>query len=79
MGKTKLKSRNATRPFWSSWTRSKNWQPVRIVRSPKRNDKYDALMREDNRPHIEIQGMLDEHQLSVPRDEDQESEAAANC
>ena len=32
------------------------------------NDKYDALMREDNRLHIEIQGMLDEHQLSQFRE-----------
>ena len=30
--------------------------------------KYDSLMREDNRLHIEIQG-------SVPRDEDQEPAA----
>lgn len=30
--------------------------------------KYDALMREDNRLHIEIQGMLDEHQLSQFRE-----------
>ena len=32
------------------------------------NDKYDALMREDNRLHIEIQGMLDEQQLSQFRE-----------
>lgn len=30
--------------------------------------KYDALMREDNRLHIEIQGMLDEHQLAQFRE-----------
>ena len=30
--------------------------------------KYDSLMREDNRLHIEIQGMLDEHQLSQFRE-----------
>jgi hypothetical protein len=30
--------------------------------------KYDALMREDNRLHIEIQGMLDEHQLNQFRE-----------
>lgn len=30
--------------------------------------KYDALMREDNRLHIEIQGMLDEKQLSQFRE-----------
>ena len=30
--------------------------------------KYDQLMREDNRLHIEIQGMLDEHQLSQFRE-----------
>ena len=27
------------------------------------NRKYDALVREDNRLHIEIQGLLDENQL----------------
>jgi uncharacterized protein YjaZ len=32
------------------------------------NDKYDALMREDNRLHIEIQGMLDEHQMAQFRE-----------
>ena len=31
-------------------------------------NKYDALMREDNRLHIEIQGMLDEHQLAQFRE-----------
>ena len=30
--------------------------------------KYDALMREDNRLHIEIQGMLDEQQLAQFRE-----------
>ena len=30
--------------------------------------KYDALMREDNRLHIEIQGMLDEKQLAQFRE-----------
>ena len=30
--------------------------------------KYDALIREDNRLHIEIQGMLDEHQLAQFRE-----------
>ena len=30
--------------------------------------KYDQLMREDNRLHIEIQGMLDEKQLSQFRE-----------
>ena len=32
------------------------------------NRKYDALMREDNRLHIEIQGMLDEKQLAQFRE-----------
>lgn len=32
------------------------------------SDKYDALMREDNRLHIEIQGMLDEHQMAQFRE-----------
>ena len=31
-------------------------------------NKYEALMREDNRLHIEIQGMLDEHQLGQYRE-----------
>ena len=30
--------------------------------------KYDALMREDNRLHIEIQGMLDANQLAQFRE-----------
>ena len=30
--------------------------------------QYDALVREDNRLHIEIQGMLDEHQLAQFRE-----------
>ena len=32
------------------------------------NAKYDALMREDNRLHIEIQGLLDEKQLEQFRE-----------
>ena len=32
------------------------------------NDKYNALLREDNRLHAEIQGMLDEHELSQMRE-----------
>ena len=31
-------------------------------------NQYDALVREDNRLHIEIQGMLDEHQLAQFRE-----------
>ena len=31
--------------------------------------KYDALMREDNRLHIEIQGMLDERQMDQFREQ----------
>lgn len=36
--------------------------------------KYDALMREDNRLHIEIQGMLDEKQLSQFREQKTKSQ-----
>ena len=32
------------------------------------NAQYDALMREDNRLHIEMQGMLDEKQLAQFRE-----------
>ena len=32
-------------------------------------EKYEALIREDNRLHIEIQGMLDEHELSQMREQ----------
>ena len=37
-------------------------------------DKYDALIREDNRLHIEIQGMLDEHELNQMREQKAKSE-----
>ena len=33
------------------------------------NDKYNALLREDNRLHAEIQGMLDEHELNQMREQ----------
>lgn len=33
------------------------------------DEKYQALIREDNRLHIEIQGMLDEHELSQMREQ----------
>lgn len=36
--------------------------------------KYDALMREDNRLHIEIQGMLDEKQLAQFREQKTKSQ-----
>ena len=32
-------------------------------------EKYEALIREDNRLHIEIQGMLDEHELNQMREQ----------
>ena len=38
------------------------------------NDKYNALLREDNRLHAEIQGMLDEHELSQMREQKANSE-----
>ena len=31
--------------------------------------KYDALIREDNRLHVEIQGLLDEHELAKMREQ----------
>ena len=47
------------------------------------NKKYDALMREDNRLHIEIQGMLDQHQLDALREQKTKSaqlrELLKNC
>lgn len=33
------------------------------------NDKYNALLREDNRLHAEIQGMLDEHEMNQMREQ----------
>lgn len=33
------------------------------------NDKYNALLREDNRLHAEIQGMLDEYELNQMREQ----------
>lgn len=36
-------------------------------------DKYDALIREDNRLHIEIQGMLDEHEMAQMREQKSKS------
>ena len=33
------------------------------------NEKYNALLREDNRLHAEIQGMLDEHELNQMREQ----------
>ena len=38
------------------------------------NDKYNALLREDNRLHAEIQGMLDEHELSQMREQKAKSD-----
>ena len=47
------------------------------------NKKYDSLMREDNRLHIEIQGMLDQHQLDALREQKTKSaqlrELLKNC
>ena len=47
------------------------------------NKKYDALMREDNRLHIEIQGLLDEAQLNQMREQKSKSaqlrELLKNC
>ena len=37
-------------------------------------EKYEALIREDNRLHIEIQGMLDEHELSQVREQKAKSD-----
>ena len=37
-------------------------------------DKYEALIREDNRLHIEIQGMLDEHELNQMREQKAKSD-----
>jgi hypothetical protein len=37
-------------------------------------EKYEALIREDNRLHIEIQGMLDEHELNQMREQKANSE-----
>lgn len=37
-------------------------------------EKYEALIREDNRLHIEIQGMLDEHELNQVREQKAESD-----
>lgn len=37
-------------------------------------DKYEALIREDNRLHVEIQGMLDEHELNQMREQKAKSE-----
>lgn len=41
--------------------------------TPEEEVKYDALVREDNRLHIEIQGMLDEHQLNQIREQKSKS------
>lgn len=38
------------------------------------NDKYNALLREDNRLHAEIQGMLDEHELNQMREQKAKSQ-----
>ena len=38
------------------------------------DEKYQALIREDNRLHIEIQGMLDEHELNQMREQKAKSE-----
>jgi hypothetical protein len=38
------------------------------------NDKYNALLREDNRLHAEIQGMLDEHELNQMREQKAKSD-----
>ena len=47
------------------------------------NQKYDSLMREDNRLHIEIQGMLDARQLEQMREQKSKSaqlrELLKNC
>lgn len=37
-------------------------------------EKYEALIREDNRLHIEIQGMLDEHELNQVREQKAKSD-----
>ena len=42
--------------------------------TPEEESKYQALIREDNRLHIEIQGMLDEHELSQMREFKSKSE-----
>ena len=38
------------------------------------DEKYQALLREDNRLHIEIQGMLDEHELNQMREQKAKSD-----
>ena len=38
------------------------------------DEKYQALIREDNRLHIEIQGMLDEHELNQMREQKAKSD-----
>ena len=38
------------------------------------DEKYNSLLREDNRLHAEIQGMLDEHELSQMREQKANSE-----
>jgi len=42
--------------------------------TPEEEQKYQALIREDNRLHIEIQGMLDEHGLNQMREHKNKSE-----
>ena len=41
--------------------------------TPEEEGKYQALIREDNRLHIEIQGMLDEHELNQMREQKSKS------
>ena len=42
--------------------------------TPEEEQKYQALIREDNRLHIEIQGMLDEHGLNQMREHKNKSD-----
>ena len=42
--------------------------------TPEEESQYQALIREDNRLHIEIQGMLDEHGLSQMREQKSKSD-----